>query len=115
MEDVSTASQQVTPPSTDNSNHTPLDSTPQLSSKVSPSHLLAASGVATVSKTLTLQLYLAATDNNHSSQHNPTLLDSGDITGLKMELFTFSSKHNSTSVGHVYLYPNSSSTVSDSR
>ena len=116
------STQEVTVPSTNtemsNSNKT-LDMshlTTKISNEVSPSHLLATSRVTSVSRTLTLHLYLnlatSDIDGNSSQLHSPSLLGSyghSGINALKMELYTFPSKHRS--VGHVYLYPNS--TVTD--
>ena len=75
---------------------------------LSPSHTLSTFQAASVSRTLTLYLYLAATDSNSSMQASPTLLDDhgqSSITALKTGLYTLPSKY--ASVGHVYLYPNS--------
>ena len=121
-EDIGKSTQSVSPLSTSSgkssqihhSNVSHSTSQSQLSDDdtiLSPSHIiLSTSHAASVSRTLTLHLYLSATDSN-SSQHSPTLLDSHghNITALKMELYTLPSKHKS--VGHVYLYPNS--TVKD--
>ena len=85
---------------------------------LSPSFILSTFQAASVSRTLTLHLYLAATDSNSSMQANPTLLDNhgqssitalktgqSSITALKTGLYTLPSTY--ASVGHVYLYPNS--------
>lgn len=117
-EDVGKPTQPVSPPSTsaEKSSQIHHNSVSQSTSQsqfsdddmiLSPSHILSTSQAASVSRTLTLRLYLSATDSN-SSQHSPTLLDShghSDITALKMGLYTLPSKH--ISVGYVYLYPNS--------
>ena len=75
---------------------------------LSQSHILSTFQAASVSRTLTLHLYLVATDSNSSMQASPTLLDNhrqSSINALKMGLYTLPSKH--ANVGHVYLYPNS--------
>jgi hypothetical protein len=123
VEDIG-KSAQVSPPSTspgnpndgpnqirhNNMSHSTSQSQTSDNDIISPSQILSMFQAASVSRTLTLRLYLAATDSNNSSQANATLLDNinhghSDITALKMGLYTLPSKHGSE--GHVYLYPNS--------
>lgn len=112
MEDSGKSAQSVTPlTDTKNSNQTHHNnvshSTSQFSNNIilSPAHVLSTSKIASVSRTLTLHLYLMATDYNSSQHSSPTLLDSHGHSDIKMELYTLPSKH--INVGHVYLYPNS--------
>lgn len=119
MEDIG-KSTQASQPSTkpENSNQSPHNSISHSTSQSqfsnndkmpSPSLILSTSQAAIVSRTLTLCLYLAAATSSNSSQHCPTLIDRhghSNIAALKMGLYTHPSKHDA-SVGHVYLYPNS--------
>lgn len=108
---VRAPAQQVTPQPADDTNKNSQLTSEQSNKTLSQSYLSTISRAKSVSRTLTLELYLAAVVGSNSTWRSlrPTLLASQGHSGtgaLRMMLYMFYSDSNKT-VGHTHLYPNS--------
>lgn len=101
---------QVTPQQPDDSNKNSQLTSEQSNKTLSQSYLSTISRAKSVSRTLTLQLYLADIVGSNSTwpRPRPTLLASQGHSGtgaLRMMLYMLYSDNKT--VGHTHLYPNS--------